>query len=116
MARTILNLNTGGKYLTMDETEQLYEDFDAQVRGEDRPIIAGTAGGTRPKKSNILFNFKGETQGGGSVTNRTSDQTLNMVSDSMRASLLANQELRKEQKKSASRSGVGGSILGGGAF
>lgn len=116
MARTILNLNSEGRYLTMDETEQLYEDFDAQVRGEDRSIIAGTSGGTRPKKNNILFNFKGETQGGKAVTNRTAQQTLNMVSDPMRASLLANQELRKEQKKAASRSGVGGSILGGGAF
>ena len=116
MARTLLNLNSEGRYLTMDETEQLYEDYDAQVRGEDRPIIAGTSGGTRPKKNSILFNFKGETQGGKAVTNRTAQQTLNMVSDPMRASLLANQELRKEQKKSASRSGVGGSILGGGAF
>ena len=115
MARTILNLNKYGQ-LTMDEVNQLYDDFDAQVQGENRPIIAGTSGGTRPKDNKYLFNFKGETQGGNPVTHRTAEGTLGMVSDQMKGSLLANQELRKEQKKSASRGGIGRSILGGGSF
>ena len=114
MAKPILNLNKYGQ-LTMDETEQLYNDFDAQVQGESRPIIAGTY--TSYKEGTGLFNKNTRSDfKQGNITNYSAADTLNMVSDSLKGSLLANQELRKEQKKSASRGGIGRSILGGGSF
>lgn len=122
MANTILNLNGEG-FLTKEEMDRLYNEYDAMEQGQGGTIIAGTItsrvqnrAGTRLAKGNKYDSKDPRDNVTTGIQNTTGAQLLSNVNDSVKTSLLANQELRKEQRKAATRTGVGGSILGGGAY